>query len=259
MITAPTIGITTQIIRQAKWYKHIGELGFNTIEINRQNSKLHFNLFFLEKVKKYTHGFNLSVHSGTAGIFQPIESFTKANLAILQAEVEVCAFLGARQFVFHLNDGIISADNKKRLKDVLSYAADLGVEMLYESNSALVADYAYDILGTFPELGYVLDLGHLNNGHGSGKLGCAMDDFVRQVRNRVVYIHASNNSGQKDEHHGLEDGTLNWRRILDMLDISKIIKIIIEVRHAHMVEKSTAALMSYLEGNSLTQRRCAIG
>lgn len=259
MIAAPTIGITTQIIRQAKWYKHIGELGFNTIEINRQNSKLHFNLFFLEKVKKYTRGFDLSIHSGTAGIFQPIESFTKANLSILKAEVEVCAFLEAWQFVFHLNDGFISSDNKKRLKEVLSYAADLGVEMLYESNSTLVADYAYDILETFPELGYVLDLGHLNNGHGSGKLGCSIDAFVNRVKDRVVYLHASNNSGHNDEHNGLEDGTLDWRRVLDMLDLTKIVKIIIEVRHAHMVEESTTELMRYLEGYSLTKISCAIG
>lgn len=36
--------------------------------------------------------------------------------------------------------------------------------MLYESNSALFADYAYDVLESFPELGYVLDLERLNAG-----------------------------------------------------------------------------------------------
>lgn len=259
MIKTPTIGITTQIIRRAKWYKYINELGFNTVEINRQNSKLHFNLFFLEKVKRYMKGFDLSIHSGTAGIFQPYESFTKANLSILTAEIDVCSFLGARQFVFHLNEGYISPDNKRRLQEVLSYAADLGVDMLYESNSTLVADYAYDILESFPELGYVLDLGHLNNGYGSGKLGCAIDDFVSQVRNRVVYIHASNNSGRRDEHNGLENGTLDWRQVLDMLDISKIAKIIIEVRHEHMIEESVLELTSYLKGELLTRKYCAIG
>jgi hypothetical protein len=54
MLAAPKIGVTTQVIRQAKWYKFIDELGFKAIEINRLNSKLHFNLFFLEKVKRYT-------------------------------------------------------------------------------------------------------------------------------------------------------------------------------------------------------------
>ncbi|MGD8564135.1 MAG: TIM barrel protein [Desulfarculaceae bacterium] len=255
----PAIGITSQIIHQAKWYKHIHELGFKVVEINRQNSKLHFNLFFLEKIKRYMQGIDLSIHSGTAGIFQTYESFTQANLSILTAEIDVCRFLGARQFVFHVNDGFISKDDKKRLKEVISYAADAGVKMLYESNSTLVADYAFDVLESFPELGYVLDLGHLNNGYGRGKLGCALDDFVGQVRDRVLYVHASNNSGQRDEHIGLEDGTLDWRHVLDMLDFSKIVKIIIEVRHTDMVEASTTALMRYLDQDLLALKYRAVG
>ena len=243
----PKIGVTSQIIRQAKWYKYVGELGFDAIEINRQNSKLHFNVYFLEKVKRYLEGFDLSLHSGTAGVFQPFESFTKANLATLVAEIDECRYLGARQFVFHLNDGFLSPENKKRLKEVIAYAADSGVDMLYESNSTLVAEYAYDVLDSFPELGYVLDLGHLNNGRGSGKLGCEMDEFVSQVKDRVIYVHASNNSGRRDEHDGLENGTLDWRHVLDMLDLSRIVKIIVEVRYGDMAQESKAALIRYLE------------
>jgi sugar phosphate isomerase/epimerase len=175
------------------------------------------------------------------------------------AEVEVCSFLGARQFVFHLSDGFVSPDNKKRLKEVVLYAADLGVDMFYESNSILVADHAYDILDAFPELGYVLDLGHLNNGFGCGKLGCGIDEFVSQVRSRVAYVHASNNSGQHDDHRGLENGTLDWRHVLDLLDLSQIMKIIIEVRSLDMVEETTAALMHYLEGALLAKKKRAAG
>lgn len=239
--------MTTQTIQEAKWYKYIADLGFHAVEINRRNSKLYFNLYFLEKVKRYLEGFDLSIHSATAGIFQPYRSFTKANLAVLTAELDVCRFLEARQLVFHLNDGILSPEDKQRLKEVLLYAADVGVEMLYESNSILVAEYAYDILASFPELGYVLDLGHLNNGCGRGELGCEIDVFLREVRNRVVYVHASNNSGRRDEHNGLEEGTLDWRHALDMLDFSIISKIILEVRSLKMVESSRAALMRYLE------------
>ncbi len=243
---APVVGITTQIVRKAKWYKYVRELGFDAVEINRRNSKLHFNLFFLEKVKKYLEGLDLSVHSGTAGVFQPFESFTRANLATLNAEIDVCRFLGARQLVFHLNDGILPREDKKRLKQVISYATDMGVHMMYESNSTLVAHEAYDILESFPALGYVLDLGHLNNGYRQGKLGCTIHDFIRQVNHRVAYVHASNNSGERDEHNGLESGTLDWRHILDLLDFSRISKIIIEVRSMDMMERSRAELMRYL-------------
>lgn len=244
----PVVGMTTQVIRKAKWYKYIHELGFKAVEINRQNSKLHLNTYFLEKVKRYMEGFDLSLHSGTAGVFDSNEPFTRANLAVLSAEVDVCRILGARQFVFHINDGILAPDDKKRLKQVLSYGADSGVEMMYESNSTLVSDYAYDLLDSFPELGYVLDLGHLNNGYGTGRLGCNIDEFVQRVRDRVVYIHASNNSGKHDEHVGLNDGTLDWRGVLDMLDMSRIQKMIIEVRTLEMMQESRDALTSYLEG-----------
>lgn len=243
-----SIGVTTQVISQAKWYKHVGQFGLGTIEINRQNSKLHFNHHALLKVKGYLEGYGLSLHSGTAGMFQPNDAFTRANLAVLAAEIEVCRFLGARQLVFHLGDGFLSAVEKSRLGDIIAHAESLGVEMLYESNSALTADYAYDVLGSFPTLGYVLDLGHLNNGHGLGRLGCPMEEFVGRVGSRVSYAHASNNSGLRDEHVGLDRGTLDWRGVLDLLDMSRISKIIIEVRHAGMVEESAAALRQYLVG-----------
>ena len=242
----PVVGITTQVIPRAKWYKYVGDFGCDAVEINRQNSKLHFNLFFLEKVKRYLEGFDISLHSGTAGLFQQIETFTIANLAMLTAEVDVCRFLGARQLVFHLNDGFMPFEHKKRLKEVISYASDSGVKMLFESNSTLVARYAYDVLDSFPELGYVLDLGHLNNGYGNNLLGCEIDTFVESVRERVVYVHASNNSGRRDEHAALENGTLDWRRVLAMLDLSRIEKIILEVRSVEMVGPSRTKLMQFL-------------
>ncbi len=255
----PAIGITTQFIRKAKWYKYVHEFGFDAVEINRLNSKLHFNLYFLEKVKKYMQSYDVSVHSGTAGIFQAHEAFTQANLAILMAEIEVCRFLGARQFVFHLNNESLTPDNRERLQEVISSANEAGVHMLYESDSTLRAEHALEVLDAFPRLGYVLDLGHLNNGHGTGKLGCSIDQFVRRVRDRVVYIHASNNSGRRDDHNGLENGTLDWRHALDLLDLSRVSKIIIEVRHAHMVERSARELTHYLADKFHPRRHCANG
>lgn len=242
----PMVGVTSQVVREAKWYKFVGELGFEAIEINRQHSKLYFNMYFLEKIKRYTQGFDLSLHSGTAGVFQPYENFTRANLATLTAEIDICHFLGAGQLVFHMTDGFLSAENKKRFRDVLSHAEEMGVEMLYESNSTLVGDYAYDILDSFPKLGYVLDLGHLNNGHGNGWLGCSIDEFISRVASRVVYVHASNNSGRRDEHLDLDSGTLDWRGVLDKLNLSKIRKIIVEVRNLDLVEDSRLSLLTYL-------------
>jgi sugar phosphate isomerase/epimerase len=241
----PNIGITSQIIRAEKWYKQIHHFGFRTVEINRQNSKLHFNLYFLEKVRRYTSGFDLSIHSATAGIFQPMPSFAEANLAVLKAEIDLCRFLGAKQLVFHLNDGILPAENKHRLKEVIDYAGHSGVAMCYESNCTMNSNDVFDVLETFTELGFVLDLGHLNVSAVKGRLGCSIETFMNRVKDRVVYIHANNNSGKRDEHKGLRDGSLNWRKILNGLNTDCIEKIIIEVCSWDYVDETRRDLMDY--------------
>lgn len=242
----PKIGITTQIIHESKWYKCLSSLGYETVEINRLNSKLYFDLYFLEKVKRYTRGYDLSIHSGTRGIFHSNASFTNADLAVLTAELDMCSILGIEQFVFHLNCEMLNIENKERLKGVINYAADLNIMMMYESDSHFIARDTYDVLESFNDLGYVLDIGHLNNSSGKRLLGCDMDDFVRNVKSRVVYIHASNNCGTRDDHFGLDNGTLDWEHVLDLLDLSKVYKIIIEVRNIDMVKKSFRDLEPYI-------------
>ena len=244
----PRIGITTQIIRRSKWYKELGTLGFDTIEINRQNSVLYCNLYFLEKIKRYTQGYVLSLHSGSRGIFQRQRSFTEANLAMLRAEVDICSILNARQLVFHLSDGIASASDKRRLQEIIDDASDQGIRMMYEPNSHMVADYAYDALDSFPRIGLALDIGHLNCGHGGGTLGCEMDHFVRNVHDRVEYLHVSNNNGMRDEHTALSEGTLKWRHLLDSLDLTRVTTMIIEVRSMDRVAGTYCDMLDYMQG-----------
>jgi sugar phosphate isomerase/epimerase len=243
----PRIGITTQVIRKAKWYKQIKTLGFDTIEINRYNSNLPFDLFFLEKVKQYTHGCELSIHSSTKGVFQTQPSFTEANLTILLAEIDLCTKLGAGHLVFHLSDDLLSKDNKNRLQEVVDYAVYHNIRMMFEPNSYMVARHSYDVLESFPQIGYVLDMSHLNCGLGRGTLGCDLDDFIRNVRHRVDYLHVSNNWGSRDDHNALHQGTLNWHYVLGCLDMSRIDKLIIEVRSMDMVKPTFSTLLTYFQ------------
>ena len=164
----------------------------------------------------------------------------------MAAELDLCSMLGVEQFVFHLNCEMLTAENKKRLRDVIDYAADLNIMMMFESDSHFTAHDTYDVLESFNDLGYVLDIGHLNNSRGKRFLGCDMDDFIRNVESRVAYIHASNNSGTRDDHFGLESGTLDWKHVLDLLDLTKVLKIIIEVRNIDMVENSFRDLDAYI-------------
>jgi sugar phosphate isomerase/epimerase len=246
-IVQPILGATSQLIDSSKWYKDVAGLGVDAIEINRRHSKLHFNVYFLDKVKRYLQGTNVSVHSATTGIFQGLESFTQAELATLQAEVDVARFLGAHEVVFHLNGGaLIHDDHKERLAQIINYGRERGVDLIYESDTVLQANHTCEVLETFSDVGYALDLGHLNNGYRRNLLGCDIDEFISRVRERVVYIHANNNCGTVDEHKGLKDGSLDWRGVLGMLDMRRIKKIIIEVCSIEYLKDTRDELKGYL-------------
>jgi sugar phosphate isomerase/epimerase len=242
----PAIGVTSQVIRSSKWYKSATQLGFDALEINRRDSKLHLNTFFLEKVKRYLRGLEISLHSATTGIFQELESFSRAELATLQAEIDVSRILGASELIFHINANRLDARQSRKLRPVIDYAHENGILPIYESNAGMNAKQVFKVLDMFPDLGYALDLGHLNNGWGRNLLGCSMDAFLGTVKHRIVYIHANNNDGIGDQHLGLDNGSLDWRAVLDRLETDRIRKIIIEVCSVDYIDTSRRALRLYL-------------
>jgi sugar phosphate isomerase/epimerase len=246
----PIIGVTSQVIRLSKWYKSATQLGFDALEINRRDSKLHLNTFFLEKVKRYLKDLKVSLHSATTGIFQELDSFSEAELAMLHAEVDVSRIFGAKELVFHINPSRLDQRRSRRLRPVVDYAHDNGILPIYESSAGINAKQVLKVLDLFPDIGYALDIGHLNNGWGRNLLGCSIDEFVEAVKHRVVYIHANNNDGIGDQHLGLDHGSLDWRAVLDRLDIHQIRKIIIEVCSADYLDSSRCALRHYLEKRS---------
>jgi sugar phosphate isomerase/epimerase len=246
----PVIGATSQVIRLSKWYKSATQLGFDALEINRRDSKLHLSTFFLEKVKRYLRGLEISLHSATTGIFQELDSFSQAELATLQAEVDVSRVLGARELIFHINANRLDARQSRKLRSVIDYAHENGILPIYESNAGMNAKQVFKVLDLFPDVGFALDLGHLNNGWGRNLLGCSMEEFIDSVKHRILYIHANNNDGIGDQHLGLENGSLDWRAVLDRLDVSQIRKIIIEVCASDYLDASRRALQRYLEKRS---------
>lgn len=250
----PVIGATSQVIRSSKWYKSATQLGFEALEINRRDSKLHLNTFFLEKVKRYLEGLEISLHSATTGIFQELESFSQAELSTLQAEVDICRILGAGELVFHLNANRLDAKQSRRLRPVIDYAHDNGILPIYESNAGMNAKQVFKVLELFPDIGFALDLGHLNNGLGRNLLGSTVGAFLESIKHRIVYIHANNNDGIGDQHLGLDDGSLDWCAVLDRLDTDRIRKIIIEVCSADYLDTSRRALDRYFEERSAASK-----
>lgn len=253
---SPLIGATSQVISSSKWYKAIARLGFEAIEINRRNSKLHLSTFYLEKIKRYLQGLHISLHSATTGIFQALESFSRAELAVLYAEVDIARILGAGELIFHINAGRLGEHQRSRLRPIIDHAHHSGILPIFESDAGLNARQVFRVLDMLPDVGYALDLGHLNTGWGRNLLGCSIESFIEKIKNRIVYIHANNNDGIKDQHCGLNHGCLDWRAVLKQIDIRQIRKIIIEVCSPEYLDDSHMALRSYLEDCQTQQATC---
>jgi sugar phosphate isomerase/epimerase len=249
------IGATSQVIRSAKWYKTAAGLGFDALEINRRNTRLHLNTFHLAKVKRYLQGLHISLHSATTGIFQELESFSQAELATIKAEVDIARILEAGELIFHINAARMDAKRQQSLRRVIDYAHESGILPIYESDAGMNAKQVLKVLEIFPDIGYALDLGHLNNGWGRNLLGCRIDAFIEKINHRVVYIHANNNDGIGDQHWGLDQGGLDWRAVLDRIDIRQIRKIIIEVCSADYLDGSRRVLCDYLDRRQVGGQR----
>ena len=241
----PKIGITTSTLDQKTWYAQVRAQPYRVLEIGKRSARMYLDPEWVAKITPRLEGFDLSMHSGTTKVFTSNEQFTTTELEVLKSEIVLCGMIGAKELVFHLKHEVLTDDEAYRLRDVVDFAKEHAVEMLYESNGILVADVALDFLKRFPDVNYVLDLGHLNNGYGRGMLGCTIDDFIGRVRDRVVYVHAHNNPGTSDDHRALRDGTLDWRHVLDLLDPDRVRKIIMEVRTLEDILTSKEDLDAY--------------
>jgi sugar phosphate isomerase/epimerase len=203
------------------------------------------------KIKEYLKGKDLSFHTQTSRIFScnnhNLPEFNEAELNIVKAEIIACKILGIKEFIFHLKQEELTKEEEKLWKGILSFAKKKGVEMIYESNQKFSGEVCLDFLKRFSKTNYNLDLGHLNTAIGNKTLGMDLDKFIEKVKGRIIYIHAHNNNGIEDEHKSIENGTLDWRGIFNKLDMSKVKRIIMEVKGTEDILKTRDALENYFK------------
>ena len=244
----PKIGLKTTNI----FYKGKDKIDFDVLEIRSDDPDLGFNIKKVLKVKKFLEGKEISMHSQTSRIFScknkenNTPEFNEAELNVVKAEIILCKILEIKELIFHLKQEKLNKSEEKRLRELLKFAKNKGIEMIYESNGKFIAKTTLDVLKKFPRLNYNLDLGHLNTAIGNKTLGMNWKEFIEKIKDRTVYIHAHSNNGREDEHVSLDKGTLPWRKILDMLDLNKIRKIIIETKREH-IKETKELLENYLD------------
>ena len=242
----PLVGIKTTNI----FYDEKDKVNCNVLEITTKDPNLRFNIKKILKAKKHLKGKKLSMHTQTSRIFSckdfKVPEFNEAELNIVKAEVILCKILGVKELILHLKQEKLTKKEKEIFRSLLKFAKKNSVEIIYESNGNFFADTCLDVLKSFPELDYNLDLGHLNTAIENKTLGMDLERFIEQVKDKIVYIHAHNNYGE-DDHNALDHGSLNWKRVLDLIDLNRVRKIIIECHRAISIKRSKKMLEKYLE------------
>jgi sugar phosphate isomerase/epimerase len=224
-------------------------LPYDTIEAQGRDPKFSFNKKILDIVKKESKNLSVSLHSQTKRVFENSKDklFTEGEMMALKTEILMCKYAGVEQLIFHLKNEKLSKYEEKLFKDLEKFAEKAGIEILYEINGEFIGESTLDFLKRFPKINMNLDLGHLNFAVGTNTIGMDLDNFISKVKDRVVYIHAHNNNGLKDEHKALDEGTLDWKHVLDMLDLTKIKKIIMEINSIEGTLRSKKLLEEYIE------------
>jgi len=247
----PKIGLKIANI----FYEGKDKVDFEVLEITTKDPKFTFNIRKVLNIKEFLKGKDLSMHTQTSRIFScnkyKIPSFNEAELDVLKAELIVSKILGIKEFIFHLKQEKLTKQEKEELKEIFYFARKNKVEMIYESNQKFYSETCLDVLDSFPKLKYNLDLGHLNTAIGNKTLGMHLNEFIDKIKSRAVYVHAHNNDGIHDEHKSLEKGTLDWKSVLDRLDLSEIHKIIMEVRTTEDILNTQKLLEDYVKNNTL--------
>jgi len=246
------IGITSKVL--GSWRHFENQLAsyadWDALEINLRDQFVPFKSSEIQDLRSVLSAQNghpdLSLHSRVSCVFDSEPVYAKQELTTLESEIKLCSTLGIKEIVFHLTDEKITEDQGKKLGKVAADAGKYAIKLYYEMNKRTSADTVHRVLGLVPNVEFNLDIGHLNVSYQTRNLGQDRLEFVKEVAPRTGYLHLHSNNGQKDEHKSLSNGSSDWRRVLDNLDLRRIRKFIIEQEDPRGILESDSMLRLYL-------------
>jgi sugar phosphate isomerase/epimerase len=213
------------------FYNGKDKIDLPTLEIASKDPDFGFRRKSLELIKNYLKGKSLSMHTQTKRLFtEKSKVLRELEVKTLSAEILACSYLGCKELIVHLTQSKLSSDEVKQLRKLIKFAKQNKVQLLYEPNGDFNGQTFLYNVGRFRDLNVNLDLCHLAMAVENKTLNMELFDFLFQIRDKVVYVHASGYDG-KTEHVGLSNGTLDWKVVLSKLDMKKVKKIIIELHN----------------------------
>jgi len=229
-------------------YKGPGKVDAKVIEIISKDPDFIFNKKYLDKFNKGLKRKDLSMHTQTRRVFtEKDKGLRKMEILILKSEVLACEYLKCKELIVHLTQEKLKKPEIIQFKEIISFAKKHGVEVLYEPNGKLIGKNFLYNLSQLKGLNVNLDIGHLNTAIVNKTLGMNVENFLKMVKNKVVYLHLHNNEGE-DNHQGLNEGSLDWKNILDQLNMGKVRKIMSEVHDYQKMAGEVKLVKKYFRG-----------
>ncbi len=239
-MTVPEIGLSTlfclgepfntmieRISDAETTYIEIVDEGYHSLDKKR--------VAILRDLRK-AYGLTYTVHAPFAGMNIALSSkpLLNAMLKRLKRSIMNASALDCRAWVFHpgLRTGISmfypKADWNSNLKSVrilFKYARDYGVEAVLENIAdpfvvSEIKDFKRVFHEVYQDMGLALDIGHAN-------IVGQLDDFLMELSDRIIHIHAHDNNGKRDQHLGIGYGNVDWKRVVNLLKRMRYDKIVI--------------------------------
>jgi len=173
-----------------------------------------------------SQGYKFTIHSpfGRINIADLDTGRRHESLAKLKKSIESSAEIEAKAFILH--PGLKAKDkdlaraerlNEESILTLYEYAESSGIVLALEnmnSNTQYFMTNPIDFEEFFERnnvrLKIVFDIGHAN-------IGASLNEFLSKLSDRFYIIHSHDNEGDRDEHLGIGDGSIDWRGIMSQL------------------------------------------
>jgi sugar phosphate isomerase/epimerase len=199
---------------------------FEIIEIYGGDPLFTNDCFAINRIKKLLNGKKILFHSKEL-LFSKKGSYEKKkSLDTLKKEILICSKIGARYLVIHLKSNELTKEEINMFRKIIKFAWKRDILLVYElNNHAPNLENIEKNMCLFPEIGFNLDIGHLNL-YRKKYSAKQISSFIKNVEKKIKILHIHNNFGKKDEHNSIEDGNLNWKDILRKISLKNKILII---------------------------------
>lgn len=197
-----------------------------------------------------SYNIKYSVHAPFAGTNIALHSkpLLNATLKMLKQSMANAAELNCHLWIFHpgMNTGISAfypgmdwTRNLQSTRSLLEFARDYGVEISIENGLNFflmhnVEDFEKFYKDIEENIGLTLDTGHAN-------INAQLNNFLTEIPDKIVHIHAHDNLGKTDEHLGVGYGSIDWQNVAKLLKKAGFSKVV-TVEAVEHVEESIQRL-----------------